>query len=183
MLTPSATGLLAGGEAASAVRRELTPTSAWQGGTSLARAVKVDPSTMRAWLALQIGRLVKDVGATNTLQDADDLITACDALLAEFPALKMEEVCVVCDLIRRGKLLPKLFGTFRTRELMDAFRAYEGEYRADVLERMHRVAPDPNLKRVSELRPKFEPITLSDAELKEIGIWPTFKPDSPSDDK
>lgn len=177
MLTPSATGLLAGGEVAAAVRRDLTPTTAWTGGTNLRSAVKADAPLVRSWLALQIARLIKTVGANNTLEDADDLIGACDAILEEFPTLKMEEVVVVCSLITRGKLLPKMYGTLRTRELLEAFRAYEGEQRAEVLEKMHRTPPDPRLKRVSELKPTFEPITLSEADLKAIGVWPVFKDD------
>jgi len=176
-LTSSASGLLRGGNEAADVKRNLTPIGAWTGGTNLTSAVRRDPGVVRAWLAGELSRLVKDIGAKNSLYDTDDLISACDAIIEEFPVLKMEEVIVVFKLISRGKLLPKLYNSFRTRELLEAFRTYEGDTRAEVLERLHQVPNTPGVKRNSGSKPIFESVNMTKDELQSIGVWPESKPD------
>lgn len=177
ILTSSASGLLKGGHEAADVRRNLTPISAWTGGTNLTTAVRRDPAVIRSWLALQLARLVKDIGAKNTLTETEELISACDAIIEEFPVLKMEEVVIVFKQISRGKLLPKLYNSFRTRDLIEAFRTYEGETRAEVLERLHQAPKTPGVKRNSGSKPIFESVNLSKDELQNIGLWPESQPD------
>jgi len=172
-LTASSVGLLKGGPEAADIRRDLTPVKAWTEGTNLRAAIKADATVMRTWLALQLARLCKDVGVNNTLQTAEELGETCDAIIEEFPALKVEEVVLVFKQISRGRLLPNLYGALRTRQLLDAFRAYEGEQRADVLEKHHKAPRDPALqKRGSDGRPRFKPILATEQDLKDLGIWP-----------
>lgn len=177
ILTSSASGLLKGGHEAADVRRNLTPISAWTGGTNLTSAVRRDPDVIRPWLAGELARLVKDIGAKNSLYETEELISACDAIIEEFPVLKMEEVVIVFKQISRGKLLPKLYNSFRTRELLEAFRTYEGDTRAEVLERLHQAPKTPGVKRNSGSKPIFESVNLSKDELQNIGIWPESQPD------
>ena len=167
-LTSSSIGLIKGDKT---VVNSLTVASSWEGGTNILTALRIDPKTVRGWLALEVTKLIKSVGANNTLQDTDEVIDLCDAIIDEFPALKMEEIAYVFRQIKRGKILPKLYGSFKMREFMDAFREYEGSERADYLERKHHI--DDRHERTSGTREEWRPICLTEQELKDIGIWPT----------
>lgn len=137
--------------------------------------MRADGAYVRTWLAAELARCVKVVGARTTITDTEELVGAVDAIVEEFPTLKIEEVALVFSMLARGRLL-QLYGTFKTPQLMEAFRLYEGNQRCDVLERAH-VVPDPpawrerSAQRLAREDP-FKPITLSKADLQGLGIWP-----------
>jgi hypothetical protein len=116
---------------------KLTPTTAWQGGTNLQRAAKEMPDLTRAWLVAEVGRLCKDVDANKTLTTTDDFVFTCRAILDEFPAIKVEEIRVAFDMIRKGQLI-KLYERLKTAEILEALRAYEGSIRTELLETQHK---------------------------------------------
>ena len=180
-LTPSALGLIKGGEVAKEIRRGLTPVNAWDEGTNIQTAMKADPPMIRAWLALQLAKCVKAVGAKRSLLTTEELTDACDAIIEEFPTLKIEEIVLVFTMLSRGKLLPKLYSSFLTRELMEAFRLYEGDIRADMLEKKHdRPTPPRWDVRNSELLDKeaFKTIALTEEDLMIIEGWKTTHEES-----
>lgn len=181
-LTPSTVGLLLG---ASDTRREilrgLTVAQAWQHGSNLRSALRKrsdddeTPKVVWAWVNLELSKLAKELNANNTWTTADEIADATDLLIEEFPALKVEEVALVCKWLKAGKLLPKLYGSFKTRELIEAFRQYEGEHRAPVLEKSHKVVDPPRWKKRTSSNAgdkPFKPILGSKADLQALGIWP-----------
>lgn len=155
------------------VRRSLTPAKAWDEGTNIRKALRLQPQETWLWVNLEITKVVKDLSAGNSMYDSEMLADATDAVLEEFPALKLEEIALVCDYIRRGKLLPKLYGNFRTRELLEAFRLYEGQ-RAEHLEALHnkhKQGGSPRYSNTIKQKP-WEPIRGSKEDLQAIGVWP-----------
>ena len=116
---------------------KLTPALAWQGGTNLQRAAKEMPNETRAWLVAEVGRLCRDVDANKTLTTNDDFIFTCRAILEEFPAIKLEEVRVAFDMIRKGQLI-KMYERLKTAEILEALRTYEGNIRTEILETQHK---------------------------------------------
>lgn len=117
-------------------RVELTPTSAWQEGTNLCRAANEYPNEVRGWLYLEVSKLIKDVDAKKTLATDEEMRFTCRAILDEHPTLKIEEVRVIFDYIRMGKF-GKLYERLKTAEILECIRQYEGNQRAEVIERLH----------------------------------------------
>ena len=169
--------------------RGLTVAQAWQHGSNLRSALRKrsdddnTPQAVWAWVNLEISKLAKELNANNTWTTADEIADATDLLIEEFPALKIEEVALVCKWLKSGKLMPKLYGTFKTRELIEAFRQYEGDHRAPVLEQAHRVVDPPQWRKRSSANAgdkPFRPILGSKADLQALGIWPQDSSPHPS---
>ena len=154
--------------------RGMTPKKAWDEGTNIMTALRVNPSVVKAWLATRLAECVQAIGEKRSLYESHQLTDACDAIIEEFPTLKMEEIAYVFRELSRGKILPNLYGSFLTRDLMDAFRKYEGEIRAPMLERSHEVqVPRSWEDRTSEklAREAFKPIALTEQDMKDIEGW------------
>lgn len=157
--------------------RNLSVQSCWDHGTNLRSALKHQEARpiVWAWVNLEITKLIAEMGANNTFQTADEIADATDLLIEEFPAIKIEEIALVCKMLKAGKLLPNLYGTFRTRTLLEAFRKYEGEMRAPLLENQHRVIDPPHWRKRTSAKAgdkPFKPILASKEELQQMGIWP-----------
>lgn len=114
----------------------ISPSSAWSDGTNLNVAVMRHPMEVRAWLYKEVARLCRDIDASKTLTTDEQLQFTCRAILDEFPALKLEEVHIVFDMLRMGKF-GKLYERLKTAEILTAIRDYEGEVRAPILEASH----------------------------------------------
>ncbi len=158
------------------VVRDLTCASAFHQGTNLRLAIKTDQGPIRAWLALEVTKLVRAVGVNNTLSDTEEVLDTCDAIIDEFPALTMEEIAYVFRQIKRGHMLPKLYGQLRMRQILEAFRMYEGQERADMLERHHQEQTKANnaasrIPRMSGRRERPEHISLTEEDHKNLGTW------------
>ena len=52
-------------------RGNLTPQNAWEEGTNIRTALRLNPQMVRAWFLAELGRLIKFVDATKTIQDND----------------------------------------------------------------------------------------------------------------
>ena len=145
----------------------LTPQNAWEEGTNIRRALRLQPHAVRAWFLAELGKLIKFVDATKTIQDDEEMKETVRALIEEFPAMKLEEwACIFSD-IKRDKFGP-MYGRLKLGEIMSCARKWE-EMRAErILERQHRPEYDPH-RRSSEGEPKRKAILLTEADLLALG--------------
>lgn len=130
-LTSSTTSLIKGEDV------DLTPAKAWQGGTNIRAAIRQEPKKVRAYLLIELKKLVDFVDAKKTLKNEDELIFTIRTLIDEFPVMKVEEFALVFKWIKQGKF-GKLYERLKTAEIVECVRKYEGDHRAQLLEEMHR---------------------------------------------
>ena len=160
-ITDSTTALLRGES------RNLTPLNAWEEGTNIRRALRLHPQATRAWFLAELGKLIKFVDATKTIQDDEEMKETARALMEEFPAFKLEEFKLVFEGIKRDKF-GKLYGRLKLGEIMECCRKWE-EMRAErILERQHRPEYDPHT-RSSQGEPKRKAILLTEGDLLALG--------------
>ena len=112
----------------------ISPEQAWHAGTNIQKAVREAPELCRGWIMAEVGRLCKDVDAKKTLSSDEELLFTCRAILSEHVTLKLEEISVCFDMIRMGKF-GKLYERLKTAEILECLRRYEGEIRAEILEK------------------------------------------------
>jgi len=115
----------------------VTPTDAWNLGTNIRSAMKVNEEheqAIRMWVVTEVAKLCKEVDANKTLSTDEELKFCCRSIIEDFPALKLEELRACFDMIRAGKF-GKLYERLKTPEILDALRRYEGEVRAPIMER------------------------------------------------
>lgn len=62
----------------------------------------------------------------------------CRSIIEEHPTLKLEEIRVCFDMIRKGKY-GKMFERFKTPEILVCLETYQGETRAEILEKRAKV--------------------------------------------
>lgn len=148
-LTDSANSLLKG------ERIQMTPAEAWNRGSNLKAATK--HQEVRMWLMVEVGKLIKDVDAKKTINDDESLAFTCRAILEEHPTLKMEELVIVFNYIRMGKF-GKLYERLKTAEILECIRIYEGETRAEIMERnVHQ----EKMEYQSSANRRLEPLNLA----------------------
>jgi len=146
---------------------KLTPQNAWEGGTNIRRALRLHPQATRAWFLAELGKLIKFVDATKTIQDDEEMKETARALMEEFVAFKLEEFALVFEGIKRNKFGP-MYGRLKLGEIMECCRKWE-EMRAErILERQHRPEYDPH-RRSSEGEPKRKAILLTEGDLLALG--------------
>jgi hypothetical protein len=147
--------------------RNLTPQNAWEGGTNIRTALRLHPQQVRAWFLMELGKLIKFVDATKTIQDDEEMKETARALMEEFPAFKLEEFKLVFEGIKRDKFGP-MYGRLKLGEMMECCRKWE-EMRAErILERQHRPEYDPH-RRSSDGEPKRKAILLTEGDLLALG--------------
>lgn len=145
----------------------LTPQNAWREGTNVRTALRLHPQAVRAWFFAELGKLIKFVDATKTIQDDQEMAETIRALIEEFPAFKLEEFHLVFEGIKRDKF-GKMYGRLKLGELMECCRKWE-EMRAErILERQHRPEFDPH-KRFSGSEEARKAILLSEEDLIALG--------------
>ena len=135
-------------------RINFTPQEAWQDGTNIRTAVKHNPAIVRGWILAEVGRLVKEVDANKTLSTDEELQFCCRSILDDHPTLKLEELRTCFNMIRQGKF-GKLFERLKTAEILACLRNYEGEVRAEIIERLHREEKGEQFKPIE--RGEFSP--------------------------
>lgn len=147
--------------------RNLTPLNAWEEGTNIRRALRLHPQATRAWFLSELGKLIKFVDATKTIQDDEEMKETARALMEEFPAMKLEEWSIIFSDIKRDKFGP-MYGRLKLGEIMTCARKWE-EMRAErILERQHRPEYDPHT-RSSVGQPKRKAILLTEGDLLALG--------------
>ena len=145
----------------------LTPQNAWEQGTNIRTALRLHPQATRAWFLAELGKLIKFVDATKTIQDDDEMKETARALMEEFPAFKLEEFKLVFEGIKRDKFGP-MYGRLKLGELMTCCRKWE-EMRAEkILERKHRPEYDPH-SRYSGSQEQPRAILASVQDLIDLG--------------
>ena len=146
---------------------KLTPQNAWEGGTNIRRALRLHPQATRAWFLAELGKLIKFVDATKTIQDDEEMKETARALMEEFPAFKLEEFKLVFEGIKRDKFGP-MYGRLKLGEMMECCRKWE-EMRAErILERQHRPEYDPHT-RASSRKEERKAIFLTEGDLLALG--------------
>lgn len=148
-LTDSANSLLKG------ERISFTPSEAWNRGTNLKAATK--HQEVRMWLMVEVGKLIKDVDAKKTIDTDESLAFTCRAILEEHPTLKMEELVIIFNDIRMGKF-GKLYERLKTAEILECIRQYEGDTRAEIMERN---AHQQKMEYQKKSDRRFEPLNLA----------------------
>ena len=112
----------------------VTPHDAWHEGTNIRAAMKSQPAMVRGWLMAEVGRLIKELDMKTTISTDEELIFCCNSILEEHPTIKLEEIRVCFNMLRRGKF-GKMYERLKTSEILDCLRKYEGEVRVEIMER------------------------------------------------
>lgn len=76
-----------------------------------------------------------------TITTDEEMNFVCRTILEDFPALKVEEIKLCLDRIRKGEI--KLYERLKGAEIIEAFKEYEGSVRAPILEEIN-AAPKRN---------------------------------------
>lgn len=136
-------------------RVHLTPEVAWSEGTNLKSLS--DSAEVKTWLFMEVGKLIKDIDAKKTISTDEEMLFTCRAILEECPTIKCEEIKLVFDYIRMGKF-GKLYERLKTAEILDCIRHYEGNQRAEVMERQHH---NQKVSYNADANRKLEPLNLA----------------------
>lgn len=134
----------------------LSPAQAWEGGTNIQQAIKIAPEIVRGWIVSEVGRMIKELNYKVTIQSDEELMFCCRSIIDEHPTLKLEEIRVCFDMIRKGKY-GKMYERFKTPEILSCLATYQGETRAEMLER--KVAEDQQQK-IAHADELLEPLGL-----------------------
>lgn len=139
-----------------------SPTDAWRNGTNIRVAMRLEPGAVSVWFAGRVARMCQMVDASTTIRDDSELVAVVDALIEEFPTMKIDEWECLFREIERGRF--KLFNRLKLPELMEAARQWETR-RADILEREHRPEFDP-YRRASADVPKRVALLLTPEDIQ-----------------
>lgn len=113
---------------------------AWARGLNLRKANIDHPRELKAFLVIELGKLVKFIDAKKTIETEEDLIFTVESIISDFPALKLEEIVIVFQEIKQGKW-GKFYERLKTPEILEIFRTFEGQ-RGELLERLHKFEND-----------------------------------------
>ncbi len=117
--------------------KSLTVSKAWDEGTNIRKAMRVDPKQTKMYLAIELKKLIDFVDAKKTLRNDEELVFTIEAILEQCPTMKIEEIALVFKMIKQGKF-GKLYERLKTAEILDIMMRYEGDIRSELLERRHR---------------------------------------------
>ena len=147
--------------------------------------LRVAEKETKLWMLKEVGALIREVDANKTLRDSDELTACCEAIIEEHPTLKLEEMVQCFTMIKRGKLLPRMYERLKTKDILDALRQYEGEVRAEMMERQHQATKIDPHKRTSDGQTVRDFLHLTEQDLLQIekATRDTRPSDSNSDDK
>jgi hypothetical protein len=112
---------------------QLSPTQAWDEGTNIKQALAIAPEMVRGWIVSEVGRMIKELNYKVTIQSDEELMFCCRSIIEEHPTLKLEEIRVCFNMIRKGKY-GKMFERLKTPEILTCLQTYQGETRAEILE-------------------------------------------------
>lgn len=114
----------------------LTHEQAWQQGTNIRTALRLQPEQTRAAIMRVTKGVVDFVDAKRTLNSVQDIMLLCEAIITNYPTLKLEELARICEDMKMG-LCGKFYERLKVAEFFDAINAAEGR-RADFLEAANR---------------------------------------------
>jgi hypothetical protein len=73
-----------------------------------------------------------------TISTNEELDFVCRTIIEDFPALKLEEIRLAFDAIRKGRV--NLYERLKGPEILKALYDYEGDVRAPILEDLNRMS-------------------------------------------
>jgi len=116
--------------------KKLTVETAWNEGHNIQELMRTAPQWTISMMILELGKLVDFVDAKKTLSDSEQLMFAAESLVEDFPTMKIEEFVLVFTWIKKGKF-GKMYERLKLAEIQEAVRTYEGEYRAEHMEKLN----------------------------------------------
>lgn len=144
---------------------QLTPKQAFHGGLNIRRAYRINPAATRAAVLNLVGGVCRFVDAKRTLSTEEDLIFCTEVILTKYPALKIEELRLIFDGVKRGEY-GKYYERFKLAEIEDAIQTYEGTTRAALLEEAHTYkSVSRGVEDVKQI--KHEPQSMADLRRKQ----------------
>lgn len=108
---------------------------AWQHGTNVQTAMRVDPVNTRKQLVTLIANVCTYYKAKATLSTVQEYAFAVESLIELYPAMKLEEWAIVCQRMMQGRY-GKYFERVQVAEFSSAMLAHESE-RLPHLEQSH----------------------------------------------
>ena len=116
-------------------RIQLTPFQAWTEGTNLRKAVRAFPEEVRAYVVKEVASLCKEMDMKKSIASDEEMQFVCRTIIEDFPAMKLEELRLAFDNIRKGRV--DLYERLKGPEILKALYDYEGDVRAPLLEDLH----------------------------------------------
>lgn len=176
----------------------LTPEQAWNNGTNVLAAFRINPAQTEAALIIMLKKTLLAIEANKTIKTDEDLLFAVEHLRNEFPVMKLEEWAIIMYRIKTG-IYPVQYERLKLPELVSIFRMYEGE-RAEKREaawgELKKVTPDKlseeQLNRLyarhRQHREEQEKERAKQAEIKRVetderGRWKHIPHESPPEDE
>lgn len=135
---------------------------------------------VRGWIVSEVGRMIKELNYKVTIQSDEELMFCCRSIIEEHPTLKLEEIRVCFDMIRKGKY-GKMFERFKTPEILACLETYQGETRAEILEKRAKVEKHEATEKTEEvLKPLglvelYDKMQIKDHVPKKEGIGTRLK--------
>lgn len=152
-----------------------TPSEAWDAGLNVKTAMRASPKVTFAALFFVVKDCIEYMECNKTLRTDNDIIHAVEALIEEFPVMKVEEWVVVCDSIKRGDR-GNLYERLKLPELREAFMEHEGR-RAERMEQRHteamneRKAEPPTQEAMNVMRRLIADLDLPEPTTDGKGRW------------
>lgn len=132
--------------------------NAFQYGTNIKTALRIEPERTRAAVLAMIRRVCEFVDAKRTLTTIDDYLLTSEAIFTEHPTLTLEEMRLVAQDMMMGKH-GKFYERLKTAEFLEAMRTHETG-RAAILERINRAPATRGLREGQKV--EYEPQSMAD---------------------
>ncbi len=113
-----------------------TPEQLHREGVTVSQANKADRPALRLLLFRELVKLTRAVMVKATYETEEDFKQAVDDIITANPSLKVEEILLVFQKIRFGKV--ELYGRLDTPTICSAIAEYDGETVAAFREAHHR---------------------------------------------
>jgi len=97
--------------------------------------MKAFPEEVRAYVVKEVASLCKEMDMKKTIASDEEMNFVCRTIVEDFPALKIEELRLAFDNIRKGRVA--LYERLKGPEILKALYDYEGDVRAPLLEDLH----------------------------------------------
>lgn len=132
---------------------------AWDSGSNIRACLKADSEATKAAICSLILDVVSFIDAKKTLTKASEIAFTAEAIIEDFPTLKIEELKLVAHKMKKGA-----YGTYferlKTPEFMEAIKRQEEE-RAEYMETKHK-------KRIKEIEVETASLSSQAFSFREI---------------
>lgn len=114
----------------------LSTEESWDRGSNLRECLRFNKEATKSAVVALIIDVISFVDAKKSLEREEDIFFTADAIIEEFPTLKIEELKLVCKRLKLG-YYGKYYERLKAAEFIEAIQQHEGE-RAEYLEQKHR---------------------------------------------